>query len=94
MKITPKKISSRKSLVKSIGLESTLILQHIIDLQDVFEKDEIFQSQPEMSKELGISEYSIKTRIPELIKLGLINIFIILNKTLILLYIRLLIIRF
>ena len=63
-----------KSLVKSIGLESTLILQHIIDLQDVFEKDEIFQSQPEMSKELGISEYSIKTRIPELIKLGLVNV--------------------
>jgi DNA-binding transcriptional regulator GbsR (MarR family) len=27
-----------------------------------------------MSKELGISEYSIKTRIPELIKLGLVNV--------------------
>ena len=63
-----------KSLVKSIGLESTLILQHIIDLQDAFEKDEIFQSQPAMAEELGISEYSIKTKIPELIKLELINV--------------------
>lgn len=63
-----------KELVKSIGLESTLILQHIIDLQDAFEKDEIFQSQPQMSNELGISEYSIKTRIPELVKLGLVNV--------------------
>ena len=63
-----------KSLVKSIGLESTLILQHIIDLQDAFEKDEIFQSQPAMAEELGISEYSIKTKIPELIKLELVNV--------------------
>ena len=63
-----------KSLVQSIGLESTLILQHIIDLQDAFDKDEIFQSQPAMAKELGISEYAIKNRIPELIKLGLINV--------------------
>ena len=63
-----------KSLVKSIGLESTLILQHIIDLQDAFEKDEIFQSQPAIAEELGISEYSIKTKIPELIKLELINV--------------------
>ena len=63
-----------KELVKFIGLESTLILQHIIDLQDAFEKDEIFQSQPQMAFELGISEYSIKTRIPELVKLGLVNV--------------------
>lgn len=63
-----------KELVKLIGLESTLILQHIIDLQDAFNKDEIFQSQPDMANELGISEYAIKTKIPELIKLGLINV--------------------
>jgi len=63
-----------KSLVQSIGLESTLILQHIIDLQDAFDKDEIFQSQPEMAKELGISEYAVKNRIPELIKLEIINV--------------------
>ena len=63
-----------KQLVKTIGLESTLILQHIIDLQSVFGKDEIFQSQSDMAEELGISEYAIKNRIPELVKLGLINV--------------------
>lgn len=63
-----------KQLVKSIGLEATLILQHIIDLQSVFNKDEIFQSQSEMADELGISEYAIKNKIPELVKLGLLNV--------------------
>lgn len=63
-----------KQLVRSIGLEATLILQHIIDLQAVFNKDEIFQSQGEMAKELGISEYAVKNRIPELIKLGLVSV--------------------
>lgn len=63
-----------KSLANAIGLESALIIQHIADLMDAFEKDEIFQSQPDMAKELGISEYAIKTRIPELIKLGLLNV--------------------
>lgn len=63
-----------KQLVKTIGLEATLILQHIIDLQSVFDKDEVFQSQSEMADELGISEYAIKNRIPELVKLGLVNV--------------------
>ena len=63
-----------KQLVKTIGLEATLILQHIIDLQSVFEKDEIFQSQPDMAEELGISEYAVKNKIPELVKLGLLNV--------------------
>lgn len=63
-----------KQLVKSIGLEATLILQHIIDLQSVFKKEEIFQSQPDMAKELGITEYAIKNRIVELSKAGLINV--------------------
>jgi biotin operon repressor len=66
--------SLNKEMVKSIGLESTLILQHIIDLQEVFKKDEIFQSQPDMSIELGISEYAVKNKIVELNKLGYINV--------------------
>jgi hypothetical protein len=66
--------SLNKQMVKSIGLESTLILQHIIDLQEVFKKDEIFQSQPDMSTELGISEYAVKNKIAELSKLGYINV--------------------
>lgn len=63
-----------KELVKTIGLEATLILQHIIDLQAAFNKDEIFQSQSEMADELGISEYAVKNRVPELVKLGLVNV--------------------
>lgn len=63
-----------KQLVKTIGLEATLILQHIIDLQAVFNKDEIFQSQTEMAIELGISEYAVKNRIPDLVKLELVNV--------------------
>jgi DNA-binding Lrp family transcriptional regulator len=66
--------SLNKQLVRNIGLEATLILQHIIDLQEVFAKNEIFQSQPNMATELGISEYSVKNKIVELNKAGYITI--------------------
>jgi hypothetical protein len=63
-----------KQLVRNLGLEATLILQHIIDLQDVFNKNEIFQAQPAMAAELGITEYAVKNKIVELSKAGYINI--------------------
>lgn len=63
-----------KQLVRNLGLEAALILQHIIDLQDVFKKNEIFQSQPNMAEELGITEYAVKNKIVELSKAGYINI--------------------
>lgn len=63
-----------KELVRNLGLEAALILQHIIDLQDVFKKNEIFQSQPNMAEELGITEYAVKNKIVELSKAGYINI--------------------
>jgi biotin operon repressor len=66
--------SLNKQLVRNLGLEATLILQHIIDLQDVFKKNEIFQAQPAMAEELGITEYAVKNRIVELSKGGYINI--------------------
>ena len=66
--------SLNKQLVRNIGLEATLILQHIIDLQEVFKKNEIFQSQPAMAEELGITEYAVKNKIVELSKAGYINI--------------------
>lgn len=66
--------SLNKQLVRNLGLEATLILQHIIDLQDVFKKNEIFQAQPAMAEELGISEYAVKNKIVELSKAGYINI--------------------
>jgi biotin operon repressor len=66
--------SLNKEMVKSIGLESTLILQHIIDLQELHKRDEVFQSQPDMANELGISEYSVKNKIVDLTKAGYINV--------------------
>lgn len=66
--------SLNKEMVKSIGLESTLILQHIIDLQELHKRDEVFQSQPDMANELGISEYAVKNKIAELTKAGYINV--------------------
>jgi len=63
-----------KSLAREIGLIETLILQHIIDLQSVFNKEEIFQSYEDMAEELGVSVYAIKNGIPVLKKLGLISV--------------------
>lgn len=63
-----------KALAREIGLIETLILQHIIDLQSVFNRDEIFQSYEDMAEELGISVYAIKNSIPKLKSLGFISI--------------------
>ena len=63
-----------KTLSRKIGLIETLILQHLVDLQSVFERNEIFQPIPEMAVELGITEYSIKQALPKLQNLNLITI--------------------
>jgi biotin operon repressor len=63
-----------KKLAREIGLIETLVLQHIIDLQSVFERTEIFQPINEMSDELGLSEYAVKLAIGKLKSLGLIEV--------------------
>jgi hypothetical protein len=64
-----------KSLVRQLGLAETLVLQHIIDLtESAFKRDEIWQPIPEMSKELGITEYAIKQAIGKLKSVNLINV--------------------
>ena len=63
-----------KTLAKEIGLHETLILQHIIDLQCVWSVTEVFQSQSDMSEELGITQHAVKMAIPRLKKLGLISV--------------------
>jgi len=63
-----------KSMSRQIGLTETLVLQHIIDLQSVFERTEIFQPVNEMSDELCLSEYAIKQAVGRLKSLGLIDI--------------------
>jgi hypothetical protein len=55
-----------KAIVRQIGLTETLVLQHIIDLESVFNRDEIFQPIPKMAEELGISEWNVKQCIGKL----------------------------
>jgi len=55
-----------KAIVRQIGLNETLVLQHIIDLESVFKRDEIFQPIPQMAEELGISEWNLKQCIGKL----------------------------
>jgi hypothetical protein len=46
-----------KTIARQIGLTETLVLQHIIDLESVFKRTEIFQPIPEMAEELCLTEY-------------------------------------
>jgi len=64
-----------KDLARKIGLEQTLVLQHIIDLtESAFKRDEIFQPISEMKDELGISEFSVKKAVKELTERNFINV--------------------
>ena len=63
-----------KSMVRAIGLNETLVLQHIIDLESVFKRDEIFQPVHQMADELGISEYAVKQAIGKLKSVDLISV--------------------
>jgi len=64
-----------KDLSRKIGLEQTLVLQHIIDLtESAFKRDEIFQPISQMKDELGISEFSVKKAIKELTDRNFVNV--------------------
>lgn len=64
-----------KDLSRKIGLEQTLVLQHIIDLtESAFKRDEIFQPISEMKDELGLTEFSVKKAIKELSDRNFINV--------------------
>jgi len=64
-----------KDLSRKIGLEQTLVLQHIIDLtESAFKRDEIFQPIAEMKDELGLTEFSVKKAIKELADRKFINV--------------------
>lgn len=64
-----------KHLAKEIGLEATLVLQHLIDWSEYHNKETIFQTYAQISEELNISEHSIKKIcIPKLKQLGFISI--------------------
>jgi DNA-binding transcriptional regulator GbsR (MarR family) len=63
-----------KTIARQIGLAETLVLQHIIDLESVFKRTEIFQPIPEMAEELCLSEYSVKQAIGKLKSLDLVRV--------------------
>jgi len=64
-----------KSIAKEIGLNATLLLQHLIDFTEYHKKEWIFQTYQQMIEELGISEHSIKNKcIPKLKELGFISV--------------------
>jgi len=63
-----------KYLAKKIGLNETLVLQHLIDWSDYHKKGEIFQTYEQMIGELSLSEYSIKQAVKKLKELNLISV--------------------
>ncbi len=62
-----------KHLAKKIGLESTLILQHLIDYSEYHNKETIFQTYKQIQSALNLSEYSVKNGVPKLKELGFIS---------------------
>lgn len=66
--------SINKELAKEIGLNETLILQHLIDWCDYHNKNTIFQTYEQIQSDLGLSEHAVKrVGIPKLKELGFIS---------------------
>jgi hypothetical protein len=64
-----------KHLHRQLGLRTTLLLQHFIDLQTkVFHGNEFFQSYKQINKELMLTEYHIKDSIKKLKEVGVITV--------------------
>lgn len=66
--------SINKELAREIGLNETLILQHLIDWCDYHNKNTIFQTYEQIQSDLGLSEHAVKrVGIPKLKELGFIS---------------------
>jgi hypothetical protein len=64
-----------KQLAKTIGLKATLLLQHLIDLEDSFFNGTYFYQQADrLSKDLGLSLFQIRNAKKVLIKYDLIEV--------------------
>ena len=66
-----------KKLAQEVGLESTLILQHLIDLEENYFKGEFWQKSKSIQEATGLSKYKVKTA---LTNLSNANLLIIENK--------------
>lgn len=65
-----------KELAREMGLEATLLLQHLIDLKENhFKKGTPFyQQQKRLSKELGLSEYQIRNATKKLVEMDFVSV--------------------
>jgi len=64
-----------KHLARSIGLEATLVLQHLIDLQTkVFDKVGFFQTTKQLMEELALSKHHIQRSVSKLKEYGIITV--------------------
>jgi hypothetical protein len=63
-----------KELVKKIGLAETLILQHLIDLQENVFEGAFYQQQDRIGEELSLSDWTVKNGIKTLKEAGLIEV--------------------
>lgn len=63
-----------KEMAREIGLNNTVILQHLIDWSTYHNKQTIFQTYEQIQTDLGLSEHAVKRiGIPELRKRGFIS---------------------
>jgi biotin operon repressor len=64
-----------KHLARTIGLEATLVLQHLIDLQTkVFEQVGFFQTTKQLMEELSLSKHHIQNSVSKLKQYGIITV--------------------
>ena len=65
-----------KELAREIGLEATLLLQHLIDLRENHFKagTPFYQQQKRLSAELGLSEYQIRNATKTLVEKGFVTV--------------------
>lgn len=63
-----------KELVRKIGITETLVLQHLIDLQENIFEDEFYQQIDRISEELTIGEWKVKECLKTLKEHSLIEI--------------------
>jgi len=63
-----------KELVRKIGLTETLVLQHLIDLQENIFEGEFYQQIDRIAEELTIGEWKVKECLKSLKEYGLIDI--------------------
>jgi|GEM_PF-5864793 len=63
-----------KKLLKHIGLEATLLLQHFTDLQTKVFKGEFFQTHDKITEEMGIKRRKIENAIDTLTEIGFLSV--------------------